>query len=308
MANFSNRTFDTRRGHNDTVVFDDTGLIDGGSIGPNAGAIGYNTASVVPWLEFGIDAAGYGDVVSDVDAQFPSATFHYGINSGFTVVSNGGSTTTTFVDNGIEGTNGNDIVIDQVGDNIVDTNDGADLVLVGGGADAVRTGAGNDVVFSGLGDDIVSLGKGDDFAFLYDGNDAARGGGGKDEIHGEAGDDEIWGQGGHDRLFGGEGDDMLDGGGGKDRLDGGAGVNTLTGGKGRDVFVFGSANEESTITDFEAGRDKIEVDAAASGVSDFADLRDLQFGTTLVLRFDNGTLLLEDTTLADLDAGDFLFV
>ena len=44
------------------------------------------------------------------------------------------------------------------------------------------------------------------------------------------------------------------------------------------------------------------------GVNQFVTVQFTQFGTTLVLRLDNGNLLLEDTSFADLSANDFLFV
>lgn len=71
---------------------------------------------------------------------------------------------------------------------------------------------------------------------------------------------------GHDALLGLAGNDRLQGGAGNDWLNGGAGADRLTGGAGADTFVFLSAAEiglaaRDRITDFEPGRDRIDLSA-----------------------------------------------
>ncbi|MFM6106898.1 MAG: hypothetical protein ACKPEO_15320, partial [Sphaerospermopsis kisseleviana] len=64
-------------------------------------------------------------------------------------------------------------------------------------------------------------------------------------LDGGLGDDTIYGQGGNDTLIGGEGND------------------TLTGGVGMDAFRFTGLNGGiDTITDFESGTDKIQIDSS----------------------------------------------
>ena len=307
MANsalFTSATFNTNLLPEQAVVLDANGIIRDGGL-TNPAQLGFNTATLIPFVEGGLAANGYGNVVYDVDAQFPNATFFWGLSVAVT----GQNGTTISVDNSIRGTTGNDVVYDVQGDNITNTRSGDDLVINGAGNDAIKTGGGNDIVFSWTGDDIVSLGSGDDQAFLGGGNDNARGGGGADFINGDDGDDCIEGNGGHDTLLGSGGQDTLLGGGGRDRLDGGTGNDVMTGGRGKDTFVFAVGYEEDLITDMES-RDKIELDTGL-GVSAFADLSGIaqQIGTTLVFRFLSGDdLVLEDTTLADLSASNFDFV
>ncbi len=307
MANsalFNNATFNTNTLPEQAVVFDANGIIRDGGL-TNPGQLGYTTANVIPYIENGLASYGYGNVVFDVDAQFPNATFFWGISVA-TTTQNG---TTVSVDNGIRGTTGNDVVYDVQGDNIINTRAGDDLVITGMGEDAIKTGSGDDIVFSWLGDDIVSLGGGNDIAYLGGGNDNARGGGGADIINGDDGDDCIEGGGGADTLNGDGGQDTLLGGGGHDRIHGGVGNDVMTGGRGRDTFVFIADDQEDIITDMES-RDKIELDTAL-GVSTFTDLAGItaQIGTTMVFRFLSGdNLVIEDTTLADLSASNFDFV
>uniref|UniRef100_UPI003CF2E756 putative Ig domain-containing protein n=1 Tax=Pseudomonas sp. DC3000-4b1 TaxID=2804666 RepID=UPI003CF2E756 len=100
---------------------------------------------------------------------------------------------------------------------------------------------------------------------------------------GTAGDDTLTGTVGNDLLKGLAGNDTINAGNGNDILDGGAGVDTLTGGAGADTFVIASrldsyrnyttaaATKVDTITDFEAGQDRI--DLSALGITGLGDGR-----------------------------------
>lgn len=81
------------------------------------------------------------------------------------------------------------------------------------------------------------------------------------------GDDTWIGSEEAERIFGRSGNDILSGAGGNDRIIGGTGQDTLTGGSGVDIFRFGNGAlagtvtaagyQCDTVTDFEAGTDKI---------------------------------------------------
>lgn len=62
-----------------------------------------------------------------------------------------------------------------------------------------------------------------------------------------------------DIIVGGAGNDWLSGSFGDDILEDGAGRDTLTGGGGRDIFVLRADGEVDTITDFERGRDRLDL-------------------------------------------------
>ena len=90
--------------------------------------------------------------------------------------------------------------------------------------------------------------KGDDFSNTLIGN---------------GGNDLLYGGKGKDSLLGGLGDDLLNGGDGDDLLNGGIGENELNGGSGYDIFVLGTGEGFTTVTDFRLGIDQLSI-----GVSD----------------------------------------
>jgi Ca2+-binding RTX toxin-like protein len=69
----------------------------------------------------------------------------------------------------------------------------------------------------------------------------------------------LVGTGQNEVLFGGSGDDVIVGGGGDDILNDGWGTDLLTGGAGNDVFVMTLDGEDDTITQFQAGVDRIDL-------------------------------------------------
>lgn len=90
-------------------------------------------------------------------------------------------------------------------------------------------------------------------------------------------------------LFGGAGADILEGGGGDDTLWGAGGDDVLTGGAGADLFAFGVGLGRDTVTDFEAGKDRIDLWAyRQSGIGWVAE----QSGPDIHVQFANGDLLV----------------
>jgi cysteinyl-tRNA synthetase, unknown class len=112
-------------------------------------------------------------------------------------------------------------------------------------SDRINGTRGADVIQSGFGNDVIDAGSGNDL------------------VHGQWDRDLINGGEGNDSLFGDDDSDTLIGGAGDDRLTGDRGYDQLTGGAGRDVFVFENFTPKTlgrdTITDFEVGIDKIEL-------------------------------------------------
>jgi len=108
-------------------------------------------------------------------------------------------------------------------------------------------------------------------------------------------------------LYGGAGNDTLNAGSGNDTLYGGAGNDTLKGGSGSDTFVIGSASGKDTITDFQAGTDRIDV--SAYHFASFSDLlkatKDVGFNTVISLDATN-SLTLTGLHYAQLHASDFI--
>ncbi|WP_146347833.1 Ig-like domain-containing protein [Phaeobacter marinintestinus] len=195
-------------------------------------------------------------------------------------------------DNVIIGLSGNDVLNGLAGDDRLNGAEGDDALTGAGGNDTLLGGDGDDTIQAGLGQDIIQGGAGADQAF---------GNAGADEINGGAGNDMLVGGNGRDILFGGRGNDIYFGG-----DDGAAGDGM------RDVFVFKSAANGGggldIIRDFEDTIDKI--DLSESVYTNFADVfaDAVQIGANVVINFDGaGVLRIENTLLADLTPGDFLF-
>ena len=136
---------------------------------------------------------------------------------------------------------------------------GNDSILGLAGADSLQGNEGNDTVRGGLGNDEVRGGQGLDSLSAGDGDDALFGGLDADILRGGPGNDTLSAGQGDDSLFGGDGADLLDG-----RL----GNDALAGGSGADQFMFRTApgpGNVDTISDFEPGVDKIDLDPAIFG-------------------------------------------
>ena len=114
-----------------------------------------------------------------------------------------------------------------------------------------------------------------------------------------------------DVLYGFAGSDTLNGMAGGDLIVGGRGNDVLTGGTGDDRFSFRSGDGFDTITDFTAGNSSGDViDLHGYGIADFAALlaRMTQMGADTVIALDEeNQITLQQVTLGDLNASDFVF-
>jgi Ca2+-binding RTX toxin-like protein len=98
-----------------------------------------------------------------------------------------------------------------------------------------------------------------------------------------------------DILVGGAAADTLAGGGGDDLLIDGAGADLLTGGAGADVFVFDLDGATDRITDFDAGRDRIDL-ARVPMLYDLAEVVIVPTATGAELRYRGEVLILQSAT------------
>lgn len=105
----------------------------------------------------------------------------------------------------------------------------------------------------------------------------------------------IIGTDGVDTLIGGINNDIL--------VAGSMGLQTLTGGKGSDIFVIERSNTHVLITDFNLGKDKIQIDNKFS----FADINFSRNPNGADLEFAGNLVSLAGINPADLKAGDFIF-
>ncbi|MBD3886032.1 choice-of-anchor L domain-containing protein [Phormidium tenue FACHB-886] len=138
---------------------------------------------------------------------------------------------------------------------------GKDRLEGGSGNDRLEGGRGNDLLDGGNGNDWLKGGQDQDILKGRQGNDRIDGGRGDDLLKGGNGRDVLKGGAGNDRLAGAGQSDRISGGAGNDFIVGGASDDLLTGGTGRDRFVYTKFSETlgDRITDFEVGRDALDL-------------------------------------------------
>ena len=225
-----------------------------------------------------------------------------------------------------------------VGDFTGRGNDLANTITGGGGNDALHGNAGNDTLVGGLGNDSLSGGLGADTMRGNAGNDAYVVDNTGDSVTESAGEgiDTVsasvnftlganvenltltgsavsgTGNGLANVLTGSGGANTLNGAGGNDRLIGGGGNDTLTGGTGLDTFVFADGFGRDTVTDFRTtGASADTIEFSTDVFSSFAQVQAAmaQVGADVVITVDvDNSLTLRNVALANLNAGDFLFV
>jgi Ca2+-binding RTX toxin-like protein len=109
--------------------------------------------------------------------------------------------------------------------------------------------------------------------------------------------------------FGNTYDNRIVGNGADNKIDGGDGSDVLVGGAGRDTFIFEADRSADVIVDFENGKDLIRI--VGSDAADFDDLELTRAGDNVEVRVFLGelfdTIVIENTRLRQIDAGDFMF-
>jgi len=162
----------------------------------------------------------------------------------------------------VGGTEGNDRIVTDLGDDTLWGDGGNDYLNGKAGADNVFGGDGDDIIEDTFGDDILRGEAGNDVIIESRGLDLLFGGTGNDYIQlGQDGSEVFSGE-GDDFILGGAGGDFLLGNEGSDWIEGGAGFDTLAGDNselffnslliGHDV-LFGQGDE--TDYDAESGDD-----------------------------------------------------
>ncbi|WP_338665133.1 Calx-beta domain-containing protein [Pararoseomonas sp. SCSIO 73927] len=189
----------------------------------------------------------------------------------------------------IQGLGGNDRIVAGTGNDRLEGGSGDDVLLGGEGDDRLLGGEGNDRLIGDAGNDTMAGGNGNDIYTVTEAGDVVieLAGNGTDRVLayadyaltaevealtlmgtavsglGNALNNRIIGNELGNVLNGGAGSDALLGGAGDDLLIGGTGRNTLTGEEGADRFRFNAPADggatRNTITDFEAGVDRIEL-------------------------------------------------
>ena len=187
-------------------------------------------------------------------------------------------------DDQLYGRLGSDTLRGKAGDDLLYGGDGNDTLRgdssKSSGQDSLWGERGADLLCGGQDDDMLWGGRGNDTLRGNEGNDVLYGEHGQDILFGNRGNDTLQGNQGADELYGGRGDDVLRGGKGRDLLSGGGGQDRLVGGRGADQFVIDQNGLPDVITDFQVGRDQIQLGSTLS----FADISLVENKTnTLIL-------------------------
>jgi Ca2+-binding RTX toxin-like protein len=125
--------------------------------------------------------------------------------------------------------------------NLIIGTDCDDMIRGDSGNNIIFTLAGNDEAYGGNGNDIIYAGSGEDRLYGAKGNDVLVGGLGTDLLDGGPGDDII---------LGGPGNDLLIGGPGNDVITAGAGTSIMYGGPNADKFDCGTISRSAVVMDY----------------------------------------------------------
>ncbi|MEP3889643.1 MAG: calcium-binding protein [Hellea sp.] len=212
----------------------------------------------------------------------------------------------------LDGGAGNDQLRGNEGDDTIFGGDGNDVLAGGAGADAMDGGAGIDRVEYTYGTNAgvtASLGNsgintGDAAGDTYVNIENLYGTTFMDTLYGDAGNNRIDGRLGDDMLFGGDGNDYLIGGAGNDVLNGEGGNDLFLGQAGADIYQFDAAHGTDRIVVFVQGEDLIEF---TENVFDFSGLTITQDGAHVNIVSSEGTIIVNNSLVADFAADDFTF-
>ncbi len=186
----------------------------------------------------------------------------------------------TDFDDVIRGDSGDNRLVGYEGDDTVSGAGGDDIILTDEGNDSIEGGAGNDEIWGGAGNDTIDGGGGQDVARYLkaaggvDGDlstGVVRDGYGNidtlrniEDLHASANNDTIMGSSVANRLFGFGGNDTIDGADGDDVILGGEGNDSLLGDTGDDE-LWGEAGADTI--DGGAGSDVVRYREDARGVT-----------------------------------------
>ena len=147
---------------------------------------------------------------------------------------------------------------------------------------------GNDVLRGDGGNNQFIAGAGHDRLNGRNGNDVIDGGEGNDRINGGSGADTLDGGEGNDRLNGGSGSDVLADGAGNDRVNGGNGNDTVIAGTGRDNFNGGRGfdtldfSNAAVALDINLAARRVTSDDGNDRVSNFESIIGSNFNDTIL--------------------------
>jgi Ca2+-binding RTX toxin-like protein len=164
------------------------------------------------------------------------------------------------------GSNHDDTLVGDAGNNVLQGAAGNDLLDGGAGRDSTA-------YYSSPGDVVVDLAAGtasDGYGgtdTLLNFEDISGSNLGNDRLYGDAYANSISGNGGNDELHGRAGNDWMHGGLGNDLLVGGTGNDTLLGAQGNDIYLFQRGDGSDTWTDYDTTPGNVDVARFGAGIA-----------------------------------------
>jgi Ca2+-binding RTX toxin-like protein len=158
----------------------------------------------------------------------------------------------------LSGLGGNDTIRGEGGDDQIDGGSGDNVLFAGEGNNKIAAADGKNTVYAGAGNDLIVLGNGSNTVFAGDGKNTITAGSGNDTIYGGAATDVIYAgagnntvfayegqntiftEDGNDTIYSGAGRDFISSGGGNDTIFAGDGDNWIAAGTGNNVVYSGS--------------------------------------------------------------------
>jgi Ca2+-binding RTX toxin-like protein len=263
------------------VIVENSGTIIGGKVAIELVSVGdhevYNTGKIVSEVYFGdgndrLENTGKGILKNEVD--FGDGNDHF-VNSGRTL---------------------DDIYLDA----------GKDIADMRGGTSAgtVYGGAGDDVFYFTDNDLDIQENVGEGVDTIKSTVNVSLG----MDHYGEMENVVLLGK-SNASVYGSDLDNRIIGNAGDNYIDGGAGSDILRGGAGADVFAFEESSQQDEVRDFQDGIDRIDVSDWLN-VKNFQDIKAMMMVTGDDVVFDGGMdrITLNDTTIAEIDKSDFIFV
>lgn len=193
-----------------------------------------------------------------------------GFDTGAKVYTSGG-----MILENVVGSDYRDWILGNAADNVITSGAGNDVVNAGGGNDTVEGGTGRDTLSNPDGDGDLFGEGGNDTLIALNAGSMLSGGGGNDILLGGRADDRLLGGAGQDFIVGDtsnffHGDDVINGGSGNDKLMGAGGA---------DTFVFGTADGNNTIAQFDLSSQS-QTGADFTPGEDLIQLIGFDFGNT----------------------------